>query len=1109
MTRRNTSVESSIISDADLIPVSKFSKFDAHIVVSNDDFIIYTTSRQSFVRIISQSSSYHFALDTEVSGRITDLHISEFTDSSKNFLTVGSRDSGIFAFWILWKDNDFVPPVLIKKLTNVPRNIEYSFINNRNLSVAFSCENYLKVYQIYEKNASQNRKNEKSSKSLTTSATIESFGDADQLCFLFDFPIGKFCFSHDFKHLACSFLKGSIATDNRKDYIDVFALPPTTFDSKPPNPTKPMRISQRNSILDAPITAKSVTYMKFFSTSLQSLSTQSLSEYLLIGQKTENGESIFSIYPSCNTTRPPILTYIPREFLLEKTTFLSFNSFLNIAMTPSEKREKIILTIFTHSNDSSDPYKLLTTSKVINFPKSLKVLDSLILNTIEPEKYPNKDVIDIYLYHSKGIAIAPAIVREKLKVESNTNESKASKVQKSQPLSISSVKAPETNTITLASENAANPSLEYQASSSEMALSQPLETKYHEAITNCIGSFLDHNPSANEEYARFLKDFILNSEILTIITNIATENVIQHLQKNNLISSTKTHTPISEITEDSVNTSRNGNKLSNIPESDRNSRLDRSSQPRTEYNEETDTEDKNGPNHILPALFDSLEEASRSEPNSITSPRQNSAEYINSSQSFENSNNANKFSAFSNQSVELPPLTTEGQKTAFAALKGSVVDNTSSNVHHDLRNTYLSPSHSSSTSPSPGLTSSRLQATGSSGTTLGQSHGHGFSPIWGAPITGSSRVNSINQQALTTSRDQSPNRLPSLFSPPLAATSQLAHFTNSSPQLSSPNITQHSHGTQIPISSLLHPQNQTPNSKSKSPQNHESSGETTPCRSSNASSYDKSESKSEYLVIEGPQYENLLDAEREIIKQLINKDPMMAFHKIRSVPVSGTNGILSHQPVDLGKVLSCAMFLSNTSIDLESVKAELEAIDSKSQTEQGGGTLPFLVNNNQDPIVVSEDDTMAWIRNLFGNDFLLILGYVAYLVSSTLNSVGGVHSNNSSNSDASSSLFSSGNIVATTGSAQRIKWAVSLLSVVSQLLGASTKEKSNEESNVKADKAAQDLWIGNKHLISPTLLRIKQDASSLCLTFLLRPDSKKLDTIIQTLLEIVENLLKA
>lgn len=48
----------------------------------------------------------------------------------------------------------------------------------------------------------------------------------------------------------------------------------------------------------------------------------------------------------------------------------------------------------------------------IVLPQSLNVLDCAIFHSLEPENYANKDVVDLYIYHSRGIAIAPVVIRE-------------------------------------------------------------------------------------------------------------------------------------------------------------------------------------------------------------------------------------------------------------------------------------------------------------------------------------------------------------------------------------------------------------------------------------------------------------------------------------------------------------------------------------------------------------------------------------------------------------------------------------------------------------------------------------------------------------------------
>jgi hypothetical protein len=86
-----------VCTEADLLPVSKFSKYQAHLVASNEFFIVYTTSKQGVVRVIKQEDGSHWALDTHYS--INFLHLWE-SGTTSSLLAVGSND-GHITIWEL------------------------------------------------------------------------------------------------------------------------------------------------------------------------------------------------------------------------------------------------------------------------------------------------------------------------------------------------------------------------------------------------------------------------------------------------------------------------------------------------------------------------------------------------------------------------------------------------------------------------------------------------------------------------------------------------------------------------------------------------------------------------------------------------------------------------------------------------------------------------------------------------------------------------------------------------------------------------------------------------------------------------------------------------
>lgn len=65
-----------------------------------------------------------------------------------------------------------------------------------------------------------------------------------------------------------------------------------------------------------------------------------------------------------------------------------------------------------------------------------------------------------------------------------------------------------------------------------------------------------------------------------------------------------------------------------------------------------------------------------------------------------------------------------------------------------------------------------------------------------------------------------------------------------------------------------------------------------------------------YLVIEPPQSDEISTRERGIIRSIIQQDPLGAFHYFRSPEESNDTNGTSSRPIDLGRLLSCAMYIT-------------------------------------------------------------------------------------------------------------------------------------------------------------------------------------------------------
>ncbi|KAF5101820.1 hypothetical protein D0Z00_000682 [Geotrichum galactomycetum] len=140
-----------VCTEADLLPVSKFSKYQAHLVASNEFFIVYTTSKRGVVRVIKQEDGSHWALDTHYS--INFLHLWE-SGTTSSLLAVGSNDGHITIWELPYPEKSVSKDYQLKNTLSLDidltasRLICKSIANSRYMT--FSLTNSIYVYKIPE-----------------------------------------------------------------------------------------------------------------------------------------------------------------------------------------------------------------------------------------------------------------------------------------------------------------------------------------------------------------------------------------------------------------------------------------------------------------------------------------------------------------------------------------------------------------------------------------------------------------------------------------------------------------------------------------------------------------------------------------------------------------------------------------------------------------------------------------------------------------------------------------------------------------------------------------------------------------------------------------------
>lgn len=99
---RDSSIPIKTVSSSRLVPVSKISRYDQPIVLANEYFIAYPTSKQGVIRVIAQEDASHVTLSTGSNNTIIkDVSMTQLKGQGKTYLAaiVASVDNGKTSIW--------------------------------------------------------------------------------------------------------------------------------------------------------------------------------------------------------------------------------------------------------------------------------------------------------------------------------------------------------------------------------------------------------------------------------------------------------------------------------------------------------------------------------------------------------------------------------------------------------------------------------------------------------------------------------------------------------------------------------------------------------------------------------------------------------------------------------------------------------------------------------------------------------------------------------------------------------------------------------------------------------------------------------------------------
>lgn len=1093
----NPHLEFHTIAEQDLIPVSKFSKYDTHLVTSNENLIIYTTSKRGFVRVINQRTSGHFVLATQVQQTITDLKlIVNPLVSTNSFLLVGSRVSGIFTIWSVSNDVANTPAILVYEILQVPKDTFYDFSYSKTTtSLLFTSSDTVLDIEIKKFFAAPHKlKYGNGLKSRTDLAKTDTFASFSGL--KYHLPV----YSKKIEGFAVADNKSLIGWVEEADASHHrFAVCASESHSSQVEKGDSSAISlslEKNIILEKVASEKLV--LCYFSLPKAPISNEGTLDYFITGSRNE-----LLVYPHQKNSKY-IKIDLPDGFTIDNLMVERVED-ISLAMVFCKKLQKVALVKFQRYGTSENLEDISFFIQIVDFPETFSILNCCIWRSVEEiEKFKGHHVIDAYVYHTKGLFIVP----------------------------ISLGPRPNYSEQIVAKNSPASPEVQGSSSSEEIETGPeftgnlPLIPQLQLLTNSHVDEFVTRRNMTKVQEDAIL-DFLESSNLVTTICKKVKDELLSimldsrsvfricEMKNNGSISARDALNLIDEAVEESVfanpqsaedeqinsesfqsvavanpNYKQQKTQGSDFVETSSSGVEETMSAEQSPYGGKiSDETEKNGSSHILPALFDSLEEASSSEPKNTNSPHLSSSGFGNTTQ----------------------PISS----APFGSVANSSFSSTFSNAAGYPRNAYETQRVSSGLgfeklSQSIPAQSSPLSSNSQiPGTTLG--HGKSYSQIWGVTnpstsleTTGNignvpSQVGNSVQTAWSTSSPSQPQSLvsPSQY-PQNSAISQLPGNISQLSLQPTPSqehtnaYVRHTHhqsthsigypsqlgGLQPQTSFSQHPNvrmpsvsnifgtNDSQNGNFDMQPNQQQTQLPVPRNELDTSSAELQKgSQYPFLTVQTPPNYELSEFERRVVKLLLLQGPMNAFGTIRTGPPAAELNSISQKHTDLGDILSSYTFIVLTAPPGLEEQGLSDAADSYINGTTDASLL--LSSGGQSKMAVSRQEVQDVLRKLFGNDtnFLLLLGYVVYLISPSLN--------------AQESLQVRDDKVSA-GPGQRLKWAIALLEYVYALITTDPSSPSDTSpAALEQPRFAKEKWANNKGLFGTTLERIRKDAKDL------------------------------
>lgn len=1078
------------VDENDLIPVSKFSKYDAHLVTSNDGLIVYTTSKKGVVRIINQKTSQHFVLATRVRDTITDLKlIVNPSHTSDSVLLVGSRNSGIFTFWSISNDTVETPAILTYEVYEVPSDVTFDFYHSEDgVCIAATNDDTVFIIEIPQEYTSQHN-------SPTVDGLKSRIDLASTVAFVFlegpTFEIPVYANkAHGFAITSdCRSVGWLESTDASHDQFAtcVSKAGVVSQPSENDGSTISKLVRDGHVVLEKAVHSIPSVIGRFSLPKNPTLNKGSL-DYFIVGY-----DSKLTVYPYLKGLHKSITIDLPNGFTVENISIERIED-ISLVMVFCSALEQVALVKFRRYGVSENIDDFDYSVQIIKFPSEYSVLSCSIWASVEEvEKFKGHHAVDIYIYHTKGIVIAPCSLGPRPDYSKDV---------------VTSIPKPSSTTEAPTSSNDKSSATTDQT----LSLLSKIELFAKSYVENYV---------VNENYSKLQEedifDFLESSDLVRVISRKVKEELLREILNSNSflrvcemknkgsLSETVAFNLLNDAIEESMfgsgktfeETQPSSESFQSVAVANPNYKLEKGDyaantvQTSSEseegwigdnFDEEksSDKEEKNGSTHILPALFDSLEKASSSEPMNVPS--------------------AYQFSSVA------PGFTQQVSQPAFGSQNSNAF------------NSFVQSGNSANPPQvPPGLGFGMFQQPNVSresngsipGTTLG--HGKPHAQIWGAPAATSSlgavgnsisipqpdwpKPSTIQPQSLV-----SPSQYPQTSSISQLPSS-MSHLSLKSPQgpqqvNSYPSSAHHQPSQSIgyPDPAIISQVNSSQGQSTRMPsvshyigssssQNEISNTLPEPQPPAHLGSYEpkqplepQPQKAYPFLTVKSVSSHELTNFEIHLVKVLLSQGPMSAFVTIRASQPAADVGS-DQRSADLGKILSSYAFVVLTSPPGLDQKGLMDVVDAYASNDVK--SLLFSMQHEQPTsLSITKQEAQNVLKRLFQGDvnFLLLLGYAVYLISPAFTfqrNLPTENGNSKVNGD-SNDIF--------TGSCQRLNWVITLLTYVHTLI---TEESASvtDALSIERIQRTRESWVNNKSLLETTFNRIKEDGSELGAAF--------------------------